>query len=69
MYFEIIGEIENIEEIAAAGESATSCGFRSNMDQADGVNSRVWPWFGFRVGRSARLSCTGMKPTVLVKRK
>jgi len=39
------------------------------MDQADGSNSRVFPWFGFRVARSAGLNCTDMKPTVLVRRK
>ena len=69
MYFEIIGEIENIEEIAAGGRIRESCGFRSSMEQVDGVNSRGWPWFGFRVARSARLNCIGMKPTVSAKRR
>jgi hypothetical protein len=68
LYFEIIGQIEQIETIATGGNIRDISVFRGNMGQVDSENSRGLPWLGSRAERSARLSSTGMKPMELAER-
>jgi len=48
VYFDIIGEIEGIETIAAGGRIKDIIRIRTqnNMDLADGANSKAWQLFG-----------------------
>jgi hypothetical protein len=68
MYFEVIGEIENIEEIAVGGR------IRDIMRIQNQYGPGRWPKLkgvatARRQARPAELSCTGMKRTASARRR
>lgn len=69
VFFEIIGEIAEIETIAIGGRILISCGFRNSMVPADGESLKGLPMLSFRAATSVELNCTGTKPTALAEKK
>lgn len=69
MYFEIIGEIEKIKEIAAGGRIRDVMRIQKQFGSGRRRKLKGFAMVGSRAARSARLSSTGMKPTVSVGRR
>ena len=69
MSFEIIGEIEEIENIAIGGKIRDIMRLQKQFGSTRWRKLKGFAWLGFRAGTFEKLNCTGMRPTVLVKRK
>ena len=61
MYFEIIGEITEIERIAAGGSIREIARLRKQFGPGGGVSSKVLPRCALPMVGYERSSCIGMK--------
>ena len=69
MYFEIIGEIEEVETIAIGGKIRDIMRIQKQYGPGRWRKLKGSANIRLESGRMAELSYTGMKPTALVERK
>jgi len=69
MYFDIIGNIEEIQTIAVGGRIQDIMRIRKQYGPGRCANLRAWQIFVVRVEEYAKQKSTGTKPTALVGRR